>query len=61
MSDTNKIDYDNPKANMFGILPCPKCGDEHRWPTQKSNKEHPDSIVCDDCGFVEPNGGEVDR
>ncbi len=36
-----------PGSNMFGILPCPKCGSEYRWPTQQG------TIQCDDCGHVE--------
>jgi hypothetical protein len=37
-----------PQRNMFGILPCPKCGSVFRWPTQQR------TIQCDDCGLVEP-------
>jgi predicted nucleic-acid-binding Zn-ribbon protein len=51
---TNRIDHDDPRANMFGILPCPKCGNTHRWPTQPVHPKHPNCILCDACGFVEP-------
>lgn len=43
-----------PGRNMFGLLPCPKCKGEHRWPTQPIHPKHPRSILCDDCGHVEP-------
>jgi predicted RNA-binding Zn-ribbon protein involved in translation (DUF1610 family) len=46
------VDFNNPEANMFGVLPCPKCGSIFRWPTQRL------TIQCDDCGFVEPLKGE---
>ena len=35
------------KTNMYGITPCPKCGENYRWPKQDGN------VVCDDCGFTE--------
>lgn len=41
----NVVDIANPKANMYGCLPCPKCGSEFRTP-QKSGW-----IKCDDCGY----------
>jgi hypothetical protein len=56
---TNNIDHNNPKANMFGFLPCPKCGDKCRWPTQPIHSEHPNSIICDGCGFVEKTGKDI--
>jgi hypothetical protein len=51
---TNWVDHDDPHNNMFGIQPCPRCGDEHRWPTQSDHFEHPNAIICDMCEFVEP-------
>lgn len=48
-----QVDYDDPKRNMFGLLPCPRCGDEHRWPTQSVHPTTPNSIICDRCGYVE--------
>lgn len=30
--------------NMYGCLPCPKCGSVYRFPTQDGR------IVCDECG-----------
>jgi ribosomal protein L37AE/L43A len=42
------------KPNMFGCLPCPKCGSKFRWPTQSG------VIVCDDCGFTEPSPAKED-
>lgn len=50
---TNRIDNANPQANMYGVLPCPQCSSPYRWPSQPVHPQHPDSIVCDDCGFVE--------
>jgi hypothetical protein len=35
-----------PERNMYGCLPCPKCGSKFRWPTQDR------TIQCDDCGLV---------
>lgn len=58
LKPTNRIDHEDPRCNMFGLLPCPKCGAKHRWPTQAIHKTHPSSIVCDDCGFVEPMAKE---
>ena len=37
-----------PKRNMYGCLPCPKCGSEYRWPNQSGE------VVCDDCNSTEP-------
>ena len=42
------------ERNMYGCLPCPTCGSIYRWPTQKVHKEHPSSIVCDECGRIKP-------
>lgn len=49
-----QFDLDDPRRNMFGILPCPKCEGTHRWPTQPVHPKHPSSIICDDCGHIEP-------
>lgn len=46
------INLDDTRCNMFGVLPCPKCGSKTRWPTQPTHPKHPDSIICDDCGEV---------
>jgi hypothetical protein len=43
--------HDDPRANMFGLLPCPKCGGKHRWPTRPDHPKSPNRIVCDDCGY----------
>lgn len=51
---TNRIDLSDAAANMFGIFPCPKCGDKCRWPTRPDHKTHPSAILCDRCGLVEP-------
>ena len=44
-----KLDMNNPKANMFGALPCPKCDSEYRTPYK-----HEDGPILEcDCGFKE--------
>lgn len=48
MSDTDKVNVNNLRANMYGCLPCPKCGGEFRVPYDKG------TIECGDCGFIEP-------
>lgn len=45
------IDLDNPDANMFGCLPCPKCGSERRSPYARTGVLR---IECECCGFTEP-------
>jgi len=53
MTNTAKVDCDNPAANMYGCLPCPKCQSEYRWPTRDVHPTDPSMILCDDCGFKE--------
>jgi hypothetical protein len=48
-----QIDLDDPARNMFGILPCPRCGSRFRVPTRPDHPEHPNCILCDDCGREE--------
>ena len=50
MSDepVKQIDLAAPGRNMFGVLPCPKCKAEYRWPGTDG------LIHCDDCGATEP-------
>jgi predicted RNA-binding Zn-ribbon protein involved in translation (DUF1610 family) len=38
--------------NMYGCLPCPKCGSEFRA-AYKSGRSA-GMVACDDCGFSEP-------
>lgn len=49
-----QIDLNDPTRNMFGLKPCPECGSRYCWPTQPTHREHPSSVVCDDCGWHEP-------
>lgn len=49
-----QVDYDDPGRNMFGLLPCPDCGNTRRWPTRPDHPTHPGVILCDDCGRAEP-------
>lgn len=42
------------ERNMYGCLPCPKCGSKFRWPTQDR------TIQCDDCGLVEALSPDTD-
>jgi len=51
------LDHNDPKANMYGVLPCPKCGSEFRWPTGPAHPTDPNTIICDDCGYKESHGG----
>lgn len=39
------VDIHNLNANMYGVLPCPRCGSVMRRPVQ--NKV----IHCEGCGF----------
>lgn len=50
-ADSGVVDWEDPQANMYGCLPCPKCGSEYR----ASYDNGPDAgmICCDDCGFKE--------
>jgi len=54
MAEAKQIDYDSDGRNMYGILPCPKCGSRFRWPTQPNHRTDPNTILCDDCGHKEP-------
>jgi ribosomal protein L37AE/L43A len=44
---SNRIDTRDPRANMYGCYPCPKCGSKYRYQTQDL------VIQCDGCGFTE--------
>jgi hypothetical protein len=46
---TDRIDFDNPAANMYGFLPCPQCGGVYRC----CYVREPRVIVCDSCGHRE--------
>lgn len=35
-------------ANMYGCMPCPKCGSKYRAAYRKTI-----TVDCDDCGFKE--------
>lgn len=48
---SNVIDLNSPTANMFGIQPCPKCGQNYRYSPKRTDSRL--VIQCDDCGFVE--------
>ncbi len=49
---------DSKHTNMYGCLPCPKCGSKFRWPSQDVHPQHPSAIICDDCGHVVKIAGE---
>ncbi len=49
---TNVVDVEQPSANMYGCLPCPRCQSVYRVPYVSG------WIHCDDCGFRERAGGE---
>lgn len=41
---------DHPDENMYGFLPCPKCGSKYRCEFQAK----PGVAQCDDCGHHQP-------
>lgn len=49
------LDFDNPDANMYGCVPCPKCRSRSRWPDQQFR------IHCDECGRIEEPEEEPDE
>jgi transcription elongation factor Elf1 len=50
---TNLLSLDQSGANMYGCLPCPKCGSEYRYPMREDAKEDAGMIRCSDCSFKE--------
>ncbi len=56
---TNRIDYDDPKANMYGCLPCPNCGSRFRFPYHSGKPGDTNVIRCDDCQSEERLEGEL--
>lgn len=54
MSDTSRVDMSHPDANMFGVLPCPKCRQPYRVIEVAALHDGVETICCDDCGFTEP-------
>lgn len=42
------VDVNDPKANMYGCKPCPKCREVYRFPMTDG------TVQCDSCGFSEP-------
>jgi len=44
MIEPEKLDTNSPTANMYGCQPCPKCGNEYRYPQDGL-------ICCDECGY----------
>lgn len=56
-----KLDYSNPKCNMYGCLPCPNCNSKYRTPTQPVHPTKPNMILCSDCGFEEKYEPEDDE
>ena len=42
-----KINTGDPKENMYGALPCPRCRSIYRVPYQNGFLE------CDKCGYIE--------
>ena len=47
------VDFENPDANMYGCLPCPKCSSKHRASYKGGRKDGTTEIRCDRCGFSE--------
>lgn len=53
------VDYGDPGSNMFGFLPCPKCGGKYAAPF-KNKETMVVEACCDDCGYAEgPVTGET--
>lgn len=51
---TNVIDINDPAANIYGCLPCPKCGSKFRAAFMVNDiPTDPLRIECDVCGFKE--------
>ncbi len=52
-----ELDDDAPGTNMYGVTPCPKCGDHFRWPDEGN------ILRCSKCDYVsqwkhkEPSNG----
>lgn len=69
MSDSGQLSIRDPKANLFGARPCPKCSGYYRIPytaaspvtkvyEQKENTTCPHGVIdCESCGFIEPITG----
>lgn len=47
------LDLEHPDANMFGCLPCPKCGSKYRAPFASKADPKVVNVECDDCGLKE--------
>lgn len=55
---TNIVNVNDPKANMYGCLPCPKCKKPYRYvhkrtPWHGVPPDHEYDIICDNCGYTE--------
>ena len=48
-SGTVQWDNENLNRNLYGCLPCPRCGSKCRAAYRKTM-----TVDCDDCGFAEP-------
>jgi hypothetical protein len=49
-AQSGTVDYGKPDRNMYGCVPCPRCGSKYRAPYQKVRF----TVECDDCGRIEP-------
>ena len=47
---SNVVDFDDPKRNMYGCAPCPKCKSAYRAAYHRTPRL---TIECDDCGHRE--------
>ncbi len=45
------------ERNMYDCTSCPKCDGRYRA-AYGPHPRHPESVVCDDCGHIEPKDGE---
>lgn len=46
----------DPKRNMYGCLPCPKCGSEYRACFSRPDSAGlvENTVECSDCGYAQP-------
>lgn len=45
------VSWRHPEANIYGCLPCPRCGGAHRYAVRA---EEGHEVLCADCPWREP-------
>jgi hypothetical protein len=55
---TGRVDINQPDANMYGCLACPKCRGDHRYVAGHRERDgavaNVGEIICTECDFREP-------